>query len=579
MTRNLFSILILLLTACTTVMPPTPPNPTTLTTQQPNYLTTQPSMNNVDELISKMTLEQKAGQLLVIGFMGPKLTPELREMIEQHHVGSVILFSLNQNIESPQQIAQLNHDLQTAAVNSGHVGLFICIDQEGGRVTRLFENKGFTEFPSAMAIGATGKPGNAEHIARAIAVEMKALGLNVNFAPVLDVNNNAVNPIIGTRSFSSDPNIVAKFGVAFLKGLQSEGILAFGKHFPGHGDTGTDSHIALPTVPHDRERLAAIEFVPFKAAMQNDVAGIMTAHVTFPAIDPTEKLAATLSPKILSGLLRDEMKYNGLLVTDSLEMGAIGESGYPPPKAAATALKAGADLLLFNKGFDDHKKAIALIIAQVKSGEIPRARLDQAVKRILIAKEKFGVITPAPINISDAATRVGTAEIKSISRDVAAQSITLLRDDAKLLPLKPGTNVYVVESPALNNFGKLIGTSAVTVSASPTSAEITMVSGMARTDTSRIFIVGLAGATANSSQIRLVQELLNMKTKVVVVALRDPYDLMNVKSTTTMIATYSSTQPSLEALANVLLGKAKPQGKLPVDLPDLYPLGYGISIP
>ena len=536
-------------------------------------------MNNVDELISKMTLEQKAGQLLVIGFMGPKLTPELREMIEQHHVGSVILFSLNQNIESPQQIAQLNHDLQTAAVNSGHVGLFICIDQEGGRVTRLFENKGFTEFPSAMGIGATGKPGNAEHIARAIAVEMKALGLNVNFAPVLDVNNNAVNPIIGTRSFSSDPNIVAKFGVAFLKGLQSEGILAFGKHFPGHGDTGTDSHIALPSVPHDRERLAAIEFVPFKAAMQNDVAGIMTAHVTFPAIDPTEKLAATLSPKILSGLLRDEMKYNGLLVTDSLEMGAIGESGYPPPKAAATALKAGADLLLFNKGFDDHKKAIALIIAQVKSGEIPRARLDQAVKRILIAKEKFGVIAPAPINVGDAASRVGTAEIKSISRDVAAQSITLLRDDAKLLPLKAGANVYVVESPALNNFGKLIGTSAVTVSASPTSAEITMVSGMARTDTSRIFIVGLAGATANSSQIRLVQELLNMKTKVVVVALRDPYDLMNVKSTTTMIATYSSTQPSLEALANVLLGKAKPQGKLPVDLPDLYPLGYGISIP
>ncbi len=566
MIKRLISILILLLTACTTVTPPIPNNPTT-----------QPTM--IDPILSKMTLEQKVGQLLVIGFMGSKLTPELREMIEQYHVGSVILFSLNQNIESPQQIAQLNHDLQTAAVNSGHLGLFICIDQEGGRVTRLFENKGFTEFPSAMAIGATNKPENAERIARAIAIEMKTLGLNVNFAPVLDVNNNALNPIIGTRSFSSDPNIVAKFGVAFIKGLQSEGVLAFGKHFPGHGDTGTDSHIALPTVPHDRERLATIEFVPFKAAMQNNVAGIMTAHVTFPAIDPTEKLAATLSSKILGGLLRDEMKYDGLLITDSLEMGAIGESGYPPPKAAATALKAGADLLLFNKGFDDHKKAIALIIAQIKSGEIPQARLDEAVKRILIAKQKFGVITPAPINVGDAASRVGTAEIKSISRDVAAQSITLLRDEGKLLPLKAGANVYVVETPAFNNFGKILGTSAVTVSVSPTPAEIAMVSGMARTETNRIFVVGLAGATANSSQIRLVQELLNMKSKVVVVALRDPYDLMNVKSTTTMIATYSSTQPSLEALANMLLGKAKPQGKLPVDLPDLYPLGYGISIP
>ncbi|MBI5713338.1 MAG: glycoside hydrolase family 3 C-terminal domain-containing protein, partial [Chloroflexi bacterium] len=194
-------------------------------------------------------------------------------------------------------------------------------------------------------------------------------------------------------------------------------------------------------------------------------------------------------------------------------------------------------------------------------------------------KQKFGVIAPAPINVGDAASRVGTAEIKSISRDVAAQSITLLRDDVKLLPLKTGANIYVVESPALNNFGKIIGTSAVTVSASPTSAEIAMVSGMARTDSNRIFIVGLAGATANSSQIRLAQELLNIKAKVVVVALRDPYDLMNVKSATTMIATYSSTQPSLEALANMLLGKTKPQGHLPVDLPDLYPLGYGISNP
>jgi len=568
-------LLILLTTACTTATPPIG-DPKPPASNHPPTLTTQPPMNNVDELISKMTLEQKVGQLLVIGFMGPKLTPELREMIERYHVGSVILFSLNQNIESPQQIAQLDHDLQTTAVNSGHVGLFICIDQEGGRVTRLFENKGFTEFPSAMAIGATGKPENAERIARAIATEMKTLGLNVNFAPVLDVNNNAVNPIIGTRSFSSDPNIVAKFGVAFLKGLQSEGVLAFGKHFPGHGDTGTDSHIALPTVPHSRKRLAAIEFVPFKAAMQNDVAGIMTAHVTFPAIDPTEKLAATLSPKILTGLLRDEMKYDGLLITDSLEMGAIGESGYPPPKAAAAALKAGADLLLFNKGFDDHKKAIEMILAQVKSGEIPQARLDQAVKRILIAKQKYGVIAPAPIHLGEAASRVGAAEIKSISRDVAAQSITLLRDDAKLLPL---TNPLVVETPSLNNFSKRVSATPISVSLAPTAANIEEVMRVTAINPDRPIIVGLAGATANSSQIKLGQALLDAKRKVVVVALRDPYDLMNIKSAPTMLATYSATAPSLEGLANVLLGKTKPQGHLPIELPDLYPLGYGISVP
>jgi beta-N-acetylhexosaminidase len=198
------------------------------------------------------------------------------------------------------------------------------------------------------------------------------------------------------------------------------------------------------------------------------------------------------------------------------------------------------------------------------------------VKRILFAKQKFGVIAPAPINFGDAAARVGTAEIKSISRDVAAQSITLLRDEAKLLPL---TNPLVVETPAFNNFSKLIGGTPITVSVAPTTANIDEVMRVAAINPDRPIIVGLAGATANSSQIKLAQTLLDAKRKVVAIALRDPYDLMNIKSALTMIAAYSSTQPSLEALANVLLGKVKPQGKLPVDLPNLYPLGYEASNP
>src|SRR5215208_4740879 len=249
-----------------------------------------------------LTLEQKIGQLMIIGFDGTEANSDLLEMISEYHVGGVILFA--RNVQSPRQVAGLTNKLQRTAIESGHPGLFIAIDQEGGRVTRLTEDKGFTEFPSAMALTATGNPQNAYGAAAAMAAEMRAVGINVDFAPDLDVNNNPAHPVIGIRSFSSDPAKVVEYGLAFAEGLQENGILAFGKHFPGHGDTGVDSHIDLPLVPYDRDRLDQVELVPFKAAIDADFAGIMSAHVTFPAIDSTPGLAATLSRPILTGLLR-----------------------------------------------------------------------------------------------------------------------------------------------------------------------------------------------------------------------------------------------------------------------------------
>ncbi len=224
-------------------------------------------------------------------------------MIGKYHIGGVVFFA--RNVQSPQQAAELTNKLQQTAIENGNPGLFIAIDQEGGRVARLTEDTGFTEFPSAMAIGATADPENAYRMASAMAAEMRAVGINVDFAPDLDVNNNPANPVIGTRSFSSDPNKVADFGAAFARGLQENGILAFGKHFPGHGDTGTDSHFALPLVPHDRARLDQIELLPFKAAIAENIAGIMSAHVTFPAVDPNPGMPATLSRSVLTGLLRE----------------------------------------------------------------------------------------------------------------------------------------------------------------------------------------------------------------------------------------------------------------------------------
>jgi beta-N-acetylhexosaminidase len=522
-------------------------------------------------LLARMTPAQKVGQVMVIGFDGPTLSPELRAMIEQFNVGGLILSAINGNITAPGQVAQLTTDLQQVALAGGQPGLFITIDQEGGRVARLKEATGFTEFPSAMALAATGEVENARHAAQALAREMKAVGLNVDFAPVLDVNVNPANPVIGTRAFGSDPHRVAEWGAAFLEGLQSEGVLAFGKHFPGHGDTDIDSHLALPNVPHDRARLEAVEFMPFRAAIAAEVAGIMSAHVTFPAFD-ADGTPATLSHKVLTGLLRDEWGYAGLLVTDSLEMGALSWSlGLSPAQAAAAAMEAGADLLLFNRDHDQHRAAHALITQKMERGEIPLARLDEAVLRVLRTKERFGVLSPRLPDPASAASRVFISEHRALADNFAMQSITLLRDDAHLLPLTIGAHPIVVEIPALAGLGQLLGESPIVVSAQPSSAEIRHLISLAQTE--RPFIVGLADVAHNPTQADLVQALLETGAPVILIAARDPYDLMLFPTAPTMLAIYAAPPPTLRALAAILTGHAHSGGHLPVDLPGLFPLG------
>jgi beta-N-acetylhexosaminidase len=346
---------------------------------------------SIDSILAQMTLVDKAGQIMAFGFDGVTLTTDLSDMVDALRPGGVVLFA--RNVESPSQLAQLTRDLQERAQASGCPPLVISIDQEGGRVARLRRAQGFTEFPSARSVGAMIDPvPQVQQIARAMAAEMKAAGINMDLAPVLDVNNNTQNPIIGDRSFGADPDLVATCGVAFIQALQAEGIMAVGKHFPGHGDTTVDSHIALPVIPHDRHRLDQIEFVPFKAAIAAGVAGIMSSHISFPAIDPTPNLAGTLSPKVMTNLLRDEFRFDGIRMTDSLEMGALRTSGYPVPRAAVTALQAGADMLLFNCSHGLIREAHAAIVDAVRRGEVPTARLDEAVRRVLRTKERFGLL-------------------------------------------------------------------------------------------------------------------------------------------------------------------------------------------
>ncbi|MBI5035699.1 MAG: beta-N-acetylhexosaminidase [Chloroflexi bacterium] len=522
-------------------------------------LRVQPPTSNVQSLISSMTLEQKVGQVMLVGFDGTTLAPEFRDDLTQLHIGGVIYYE--RNVQSPSQVAQLNGELQKLAKQNGDPALFLTIDQEGGIVTRMRENKGFVEFPGQMAIGATGDANNARRIAQAMASEMLALGFNMDLTPDLDVNNNPSNPIIGTRSFGSNPKRVAELGTAFIDGMQSAGMIAIGKHFPGHGDTGVDSHISLPTVPHDRARLESVEFVPFKAAMQANVAGIMSAHITFPAIDSTPGLAATLSPKVLTDLIRGEMKYDGLVMTDELTMGALATSGYPAPQAASAALKAGADILLFQTGYAMHRQVHAMLVDHVKRGVIPQARLDEAVRRVLSAKEKFGLLTadgrPPTANIALTAA-------KTISREVALQAVTLVRDDAKLVPLKPDAKLLVVETGAYG-LGTLLGATTMQVAANTKKSEIDSILQIAKEG--RTVIIATSDAARNPGQVDLVATLKSVNVPTIIIATRSPYDIMYLKNVTTYIATYGNNPPMIEAVAAVLTGKVKGQGRLPVEIP------------
>lgn len=339
----------------------------------------------------EMTSREKIGQLFMVGFLGTTLTPELAAFIKDYKPGGVILFS--RNLESIEQIVDLTNDLQRCSTKSP---LLISIDQEGGRVSRL--PKGFTIFPPCELIGRCNSGELAYAAAATIAKELRAVGINMNMAPVLDVNSNPDNPVIGDRAFGSSADVVGNLALVTAAGLQDNRVVACGKHFPGHGDTNADSHKELPVVEASRERLEAVEFPPFRRAAAAGLASMMTAHVLYRALD--ERLPATLSPDIITRLLREEMGYDGVVLTDDLEMHAIVDH-YGPGDAAVRALLAGCDILLICKDRDREIAAFEAIEQAVASGTIDTARLDRSVTRIQRIKQRY--LWPyRPAVISDA---------------------------------------------------------------------------------------------------------------------------------------------------------------------------------
>jgi beta-N-acetylhexosaminidase len=339
----------------------------------------------------ELTSREKIGQLFMVGFLGTSVTPDLAVFLKDYKPGGVILFS--RNLESIEQIVQLTNNLQQCSPKSP---LLISIDQEGGRVSRL--PKGFTIFPPCEAIGQCHSGELAYAAAATIAKELKAVGINMNMAPVLDVNSNPDNPVIGDRAFSSSADTVGEMGLVTAAGLQDSKVVACGKHFPGHGDTNADSHKELPVVHAPRERLEAVEFPPFRRAAAAGIATMMTAHVLYRALD--DQLPATLSPAIITRLLREQMGYDGVVLTDDLEMHAIVDH-YGPGDAAVRAVLAGCDVLLICKERDREVAAFEAVEKAVASGTIDMARLDRSVARIQRVKQRY-LLPYRPALISDA---------------------------------------------------------------------------------------------------------------------------------------------------------------------------------
>jgi beta-N-acetylhexosaminidase len=359
--------------------------------------------------MSRRDLRRHAGRFAIVGFTGHTVSPELRQLSAAFDLGGVIYFA--RNIVEPVQVAELSREVTALAPEWP---LWISVDQEGGRVARL--RAPFTEWPPASTLGKCGDSGLASRFAQALAEELRAVGINLDYAPVLDVHTNPANPVIGDRALSERADEVARLGATVIEALQTQGIAACGKHFPGHGDTSRDSHVELPVVEHDRRRLDAVELVPFRRAVAAGVATIMTAHVHVPALD--ERHIASFSHAIVSGLLKGSLGYEGLVISDDLGMRAVSDNT-SLPDAAVAAIAAGCDMvLLCNSTTDEQVTAIEAIIRAAESGALPPARIDDAFGRQQRVKGRFlGQDAAKPVPSIEA---VGAAAHQAIAREMAA---------------------------------------------------------------------------------------------------------------------------------------------------------------
>ncbi|WP_406330191.1 glycoside hydrolase family 3 protein [Streptomyces sp. NBC_00203] len=560
-------------------------------------------------LISGMTLEEKVGQLFVMRVYGHSATaPDqadidanlkeigvrtAAELIAKYRVGGIIYFAWAHNTRNPHQIADLSNGIQTASLAQPRgLPVLVSTDQEHGIVARV--GKPATLFPGAMALGAGGSRDDARTVGRIAGAELHAIGIRQDYSPVADVNVNPANPVIGVRSFGADPDAVAGLVAAEVKGYQRSGVAATAKHFPGHGDTAVDSHFGFPVITHTREVWSALDAVPFRAAIRAGIDSIMTAHIMVPALDPSGD-PATLSHPILTGILREELGYDGVVVTDSLMMEGV-RTKYGDDRVPVLALKAGVDQLLNPPSLDVAWNAV---LNAVRGGELTEARLDKSILRVLRLKSKLGLLDDPFVTGSGVDRTVGTPAHLRTADQIADRTTTLLVNKEGLLPLsrRRTPKVLVVgadpASPSLSDgppttvlAGALteLGFTATALSTGAAPSTATIAKAVAAARDANAVVVGTYNVTATGSQKTLVDQLVATGVPVIAVAIRNPYDVAQLPGVGACLAAYSWTDVELRAAARVIAGRRHPRGTLPVPVQRaddpaqvLYPIGYGLT--
>jgi beta-N-acetylhexosaminidase len=512
---------------------------------------------------------------------------EARRWIADDHVGGVIM-----SLGSPIEVAEKINALQRLAP----VPLLISSDLEpglgrleGGSFTpSLLRAGSATVLPTNMAIGATGRDSNAYEAGRITGREARAIGIQMAFAPVVDVNNNPANPVINVRSFGEDPASVARMSAAFVRGVQSEGVAATAKHFPGHGDTDTDSHLALPIVTSDRQRLDVVELVPFRGAIESGVSGMMTAHIALPAIEG-DSTPATLAPRIITGLLRDTLGFRGLAITDALTMEGVGK-GYTIERSSVLAVLAGADILLKPS---DATKAIDAVLAAVNRGEVTPARIERSARRILEMKARTGAASHPMVNLAVLRDVVASPAHLATASAIAAQAITLVRDSLSLVPLGASRAISVVtyapelEVQAGRAFAAELraaipGARVVRITPRSSRAELDTIAqqlhGSERVIvTTHVRTIEGEGRFAIPATIGAWIDSLATRERVVVVASGNPYVIRQFPRVSSYLVAYGISDVLERAAARALLGLAPISGHTPISLPGFFQRGDGIA--
>ncbi len=498
----------------------------------------------IQRQIDAMSDEQKVAQLLFVAIPAQVENATVRELVGKWRVGGVVLFAYN--LEHPEQVRRFNEAIARHAGEG--VAPFIAIDQEGGIVLRL--RSGVPVIPSAMAIGATRSLELARRAGAGVGSALRGLGFTMNFAPVLDVLTNQDNAAIGTRAFSDDPALVATLGTAFVEGQQAAGVIAVGKHFPGLGAVADDPHKRLPRLDASKQLLQRRELVPFAAALRAGIGAIMTAHVSLPRVTGDETLPATLSPRIMKGLLRDEMRFDGIVISDALQMDALArERG--AGALALDAILAGSDMVLALGSAGERRKVFDGLVDAYRDGRLPKARVDEALRRILTAKER---LRPTPSTEAD----------PTLVSDIAARAITLVPGSASLPEWSPDRVLYVGPAGPLQTLLAPARSVILPDRMRPAAADLQFMKARAVAGKSRLCVA----AARNSNELAVVSRLRSEfpELPIVFVNLGSPWRVLIGPHSSTLL-TYAEDDPSQIAAARVLLGQARATGTAPVSLP------------